>query len=312
MTPTPIHSVKTLDMNFLDIPGSIAVYLLPTPQGAILVESGPGSTIPALQAALRAHGRTEKDIAHVFLTHIHLDHAGAAGWLAHQGATIHVHPVGAPHLLNPEKLLSSAARIYGDQMNQLWGEFLAVPEDRLNILEDNEVFTFGGFALRAIDTPGHASHHYAYRCGEILFTGDIGGVRLPGPLHVRVPMPPPEFHLEQWRMSLERLALEDVHYIAPTHFGIFSDPAAHLAVLRRALDEVETWMESILPGDPPLEEINQAFLAWSEQRSLAQGIDRTHIAAYEAANPSWMSPMGMQRYWRKHRATKLGASEPGK
>lgn len=302
MNPADLPSVATLDMDFQGLPGTIAVYLLPTPQGAVLVESGSGSTIPALQAGLHAHGLSEKDVAHVFLTHIHLDHAGAAGWLARQGATIHVHPLGAPHLLNPEKLLSSAGRIYGDLMNQLWGEFLAVPQTSLHVLEDNEVLSFGGIALRAIDTPGHASHHYAYRCGDILFTGDIGGVRLPGPLHLRVPTPPPEFHLEHWRHSLGRLVQEDARLIAPTHFGIYSDPAAHLAALNQALDDIETWMEQFLPSDPPLEAINQSFLAWSEQRSLAQGVDPAQIAAYEAANPSWMSPMGMQRYWRKVRA----------
>jgi glyoxylase-like metal-dependent hydrolase (beta-lactamase superfamily II) len=258
-----------------------------------------------LQAGLQRHGLTEKDIAHVFLTHIHLDHAGAAGWMARQGATIYVHPVGAPHLVNPEKLLSSAARIYGADMDRLWGEFLPVPENQLVIIQDTEVVELDGLQIRAIETPGHAYHHHAYRLGEVLFTGDIGGIRLPGPRHIRIPMPPPEFHLEQWRSSIRRLMQEDVARIAPTHFGIYGDPAWHLAAVRLALDEVEAWMAEVLPPDPPLEEINRQFLAWSERRSLGQGVPTEVIQAYEAANPSWMSPLGMQRYWRKHRQPSL-------
>ena len=119
-------------------------------------------------------------VTDVLLTHIHLDHGGAAGWWSRQGARVHVHPVGAPHLLNPEKLLASAQRIYGDDMGRLWGDFLAVPRDRLIEHADNDTIEIGGLAFTAIETPGHAEHHFAYLCEGTCFTGDIGGVRLNG------------------------------------------------------------------------------------------------------------------------------------
>ncbi len=123
--------IITLDLNFQGKTQTIASYLIRHSTGVVLIESGPGSSLPGLQAGLAANGLSVSDVTHVLLTHIHLDHAGAAGWLARQGAQIYVHPVGAPHMLNPEKLLASAARIYGDQMEKLWGEFLPVPENSL-------------------------------------------------------------------------------------------------------------------------------------------------------------------------------------
>jgi glyoxylase-like metal-dependent hydrolase (beta-lactamase superfamily II) len=303
---TPAHQsiVHTLDLNFLGIPGSIAAYLIPHAHGAILIETGPGSTLPALQAGLRAHGLLAADISDVFLTHIHLDHAGAAGWLARQGAQIHVHPLGAPHLIDPERLLNSASRIYGDKMDFLWGEFLPVPEEQLSVLQDGESVEIDGLRIRAIDTPGHAYHHYIYILEDICFSGDIGGVRMPGVRHVRLPMPPPELHLESWRASLKKMRQEyengSFTRIAPTHFGIFDDPAWHLAAIQEYLDDVETFILRTMPSDPPLETINQQFLSWTKERSARQGLTEQAVNAFEAANPSWMSPAGIQRYWRKY------------
>lgn len=294
-------TIHTLDLNFMGVPGTIASYLIPHAHGAILVESGPGSTIPALEDRLAAHHLSVKDITDVLLTHIHLDHAGAAGWLARQGARIHVHPVGAPHLLDPEKLLASAARIYGDQMDSMWGEFLSVPEERLSVLQDGEDIEIEGLHFRPIDTPGHAEHHFAYLFGDVCFTGDIGGVRLAGPRHVRLPMPPPEFILEKWRESLKKLSQEDFSWIVPTHFGIFHDPDWHLSALAKALNEIDAWMEATLPSDPPFEGLNDEFLDWTRRRSLEEGLEPELIDAYETANPSWMSTYGIRRYWRKYR-----------
>jgi glyoxylase-like metal-dependent hydrolase (beta-lactamase superfamily II) len=135
MVRTPIH---TLDLNFQGRPRAIAAYMLEHADGVVLVESGPGSSVPALEAALKTRGYGLQHVTHVFLTHIHLDHAGAAGYLASQGAQVYVHPAGAPHLLNPEKLLTSAGRIYGDLMEPLWGQFLAVPPEKLTVLQDEE------------------------------------------------------------------------------------------------------------------------------------------------------------------------------
>jgi glyoxylase-like metal-dependent hydrolase (beta-lactamase superfamily II) len=299
------HTVHTLDLHFLGIPGAIASYLIPHANGVVLVESGPGSTIPGLVAGLQEHGYKVEDVTDVLLTHIHLDHAGAAGWLAGQGARIHVHPVGAPHMLDPQKLLSSAARIYGDQMQTLWGDFLAVPEDRLVIPLANETFEIEGLRFLPIDTPGHANHHFVYLFGDICFSGDVGGVRMQNSRYLSVPMPPPEFILEKWRESLRRMMAEydegKFSRIAPTHFGIFNDAAWHLDRLCRSLYEIEEWIEATLPSNPSDETLLQEFLSWTGQRYQDEEGNPKLTPAYQAANPPYMSAAGIQRYWRKYR-----------
>lgn len=299
------NAVHTLDLNFLGIPGAIASYLFPHEHGAVLIESGPGSTIEGLTAGLEVHNLKPADITDVLLTHIHLDHAGASGWLARQGARIYVHPVGAPHMANPEKLLSSASRLYGDMMDTLWGEFLPVPEDRLVVVNDNDVIEIENLRFRALDTPGHAYHHLAYLFEDTCFTGDVGGVRMQGVSQVRLPMPPPELDLEKWHESLDRLQKEadqgSFSRIAPTHFGIFSDAQEHLAALRTGMDEVEVWMQEVMPSNPSVEEVNEKFLEWTRRHAVQDKLTDAQVAMYEAANPSWMSGPGIHRYWRKFR-----------
>ncbi len=302
------YAIQIIDLKFLGMPGAIATYLIPNQGGAALIECGPASTIQNLEAELAAIGYAPEDITDVLLTHIHLDHAGAAGYLARRGARIHVHPVGAPHLRNPEKLLASAGRIYGDQMDYLWGKTLPVPEERLHVVKDGECVEIGGLSIRAVDTPGHANHHYVYLLKDICFSGDIGGVRLAGLPHIRLPMPPPEFHLESWCQSLKKLRAETFNFIAPTHFGIYSDPEWHLDTLEEALDEVQTWMEAVMPKGLPLEKLNEEFLRWTRQRSLTAGINPEILETYEAANPSWMSTLGIQRYWEKYRSGEAKSS----
>jgi len=297
--------VHTFDLNFLGIPNAIASYLIPHAHGAVLVECGPGSTLKALTSSLGVQGLTPRDITDVLISHIHLDHAGAAGWFARQGARIHVHHVGAPHMINPDKLLRSASRIYGDIMDQLWGEFLPVPEEQISILHDNDEIEIEGLVFRALDTPGHAYHHMAYLFDDICFTGDVGGVRMrrcaPGPAHLRIPTPPPEFHIEKWHESINRLAAEKFSFIAPTHFGIFNDPGEHLAAVKTGLDEIEAWMENIMPGNPTTDALEQGIATWEKERALADGVDIAALESYEKASPAWMSAEGIRRYWSKVR-----------
>jgi glyoxylase-like metal-dependent hydrolase (beta-lactamase superfamily II) len=295
------YKVHSLDLHFRGLAGTIASYLVIQQDQAILVECGPGSTLQSLLRGLHAYGLQASDITDILLTHIHLDHAGAAGWFARQGARIHVHPVGASHLLNPEKLLSSAARIYGNQMQQLWGEFFPVPGDKLNILHDNEILQIGELCFKAIDTPGHADHHYAYLLDDLCFSGDIAGIRMQRYNHLRLPMPPPEFHLEKWKSSVERLNREPIRRIAPTHFGIFDDAAGHFQALMNLIDDIDVWIQAIMVSDPDVETINARLAEWSRERALASGLPVAHIAEYEAANPTWMSGYGIQRYWNKYR-----------
>ena len=229
-------------------------------------------------------------------------YAGAAGWLARQGTEVFVHPVGAPHMLNPEKLLASAGRIYGDMMDTLWGEFLSVPEERLNIPEDVQEIVIGNLRFLPINTPGHAEHHYAYIFEDICFSGDVGGVHIPGFQYLRVPMPPPELHLERWKESLKRLRTFEFDQIAPTHFGIFDDPDWQLSAVEKGLDDTARWLEEVMPADPPVEELRQKFSDWMEEQGRAVGLSEAVYQAYSVANPTGMSADGLLRYWKKFRA----------
>ena len=293
--------IVTLDLDFQGKSQAIASYLIRHSAGAILIESGPGSTIAALQHGLAGQGLSVSDVTHVLLTHIHLDHAGAAGWLARHGAEIYVHPVGAPHLLNPEKLLVSAGRIYGDRMGELWGEMLPVPEAKLHVAQDGAEIVIGSHRFLPINTPGHAEHHFAYLFEDVCFTGDVGGVRIPGYQYLRVPMPPPELHFGKWRESIARLRREKFSRIAPTHFGIYDDPAWQLRAVERDLDASEKWLESVMPSDPPIEDLRRQFTDWMNEQGLEQGLSAEVVKAYELANPPGMSADGLQRYWKKVR-----------
>jgi len=282
-------------------PHAIAAYLIRHADGAILIESGPGSTLSALEAGLAKEGLSPRDVTHVLLTHIHLDHAGAAGWLAQHGADVYVHPIGAPHMLNPEKLIASAARIYGDKMESLWGEFLPVPENQLKVPNDAEAIRISGLEFIPLNTPGHAEHHYSYLFEDVLFCGDVGGVRIPGYSYLRVPMPPPELHIERWHESIARLRKEKFSHIAPTHFGFFDDPGWQLDEVEKALDCALRWLEETMPANPPIDELRQSFTDWMTAEGEKIGLDEAVVKAYELANPLGMSADGLLRYWKKVR-----------
>lgn len=295
--------IYTLDHHFQSCPQAIASYLIPYEKGLILIESGPGSTQNQLEKNIVELGYRLEDLTHLFLTHIHLDHAGAAGWLAEKtGASVFVHPRGAPHMQDPTRLLASAARIYKDKMDSLWGEFQPVPERQLVTLNDGDEVQAGPYTIRALDTPGHANHHLAYLLDDICFSGDVGGVRIQnGPKRsLRIPMPPPEFHPPRWQESIAKLKREIIAKIAPTHFGFFEDVDWHLDQILKELDIVEEWMASIMPRDLEINQLRQEFVNWVGTRSRELGLDGQAIDAFEKANPSGMSADGIKRYWDKY------------
>ncbi len=295
--------IHTLDLNFLGRPGTIGVYLIPHTNGAILVETGPRSTINNLTGAIQQLGYKVSNITDVFLTHIHLDHAGAAGWWAQQGARIHVHENGAPHLINPEKLLASAGRLYGDMMDTLWGEFISVPEASLTIMHDQEVAQVGNLSILALDVPGHANHHLAYLVGDACFSGDIGGIRLSPRQYLSLPMPPPDLNLEKWRDSIRHIQKYHPARIVPTHFGVYTDASWHLQAILEELDEVEAWIEDKLPLNPSLEDLRKQFIEFEQARAAKYGVERSVVETQQIANPSFMSADGIFRYWNKYRRT---------
>lgn len=293
--------IVTIDLHFQDKTQAIACYLIRHGDGAVLVESGPGSTLPSLEAGLSKLGLSTRDITHVLLTHIHLDHAGAAGFLSRQGARVYVHPNGAPHLLNPEKLIASATRIYGDQMQTLWGEFLPVAGDQLTVTQDGEEIVLGNLRIVPLHTPGHAEHHCCYLVEDICFTGDVGGVRIPGYEYMRAPMVPPELNFPKWLATIARLRSLGFKRIAPTHYGIFDDVDWHLNFLQSILEETEKWLEQIMPADPSIDELRAKYEAWMGDQSRQLKLDAETIRAYTLANPLGMGADGMMRYWKKVR-----------
>jgi len=295
-------NIHTIDLNFQGIPRTIGIYLIPHSGGGALIECGPGSTIPAVTRSLEGYGLTPREISDVFVTHIHLDHAGSAGWWARQGARVHVHPAGAPHLLDPAKLLASAGRIYGEAMGPLWGEFLPVPAANLGILEDGAEVEIGGRLVKALDPPGHANHHLAYLVEGVCFTGDVGGVRLPGIRTLRLPTVPPETHLETWRETIRKLRRQAIDFIAPTHFDLHGDVAWHFDTIEATLDALETFLADAMQDQPEREVFRERYAAWMLARTQEARVPAELIPAFELAISSQMSADGLYRYWGKFRA----------
>lgn len=289
--------IHTLDLNFQGFAKAIASYLVVGPEGPVLVETGPASTLPALTEALDEHGFEPHDVRHVLITHIHLDHAGAAGWWAQQGARIYVHPFGAKHLIDPSRLISSASRIYGDQMDSLWGEILPAPEEYVIPVEDGEEIWVCGITFKALATPGHALHHHVYRLGQIAFTGDAAGISLPGSSFVDLPAPPPEFDLEKWQETVQRIRMERFSTIYPTHFGPVQEVLQHLQTLEPLLQEAAQTVHERMEARDDFEEMVGHYTDWNRQRAKQAGVSEEAFRRYETVNPLHMSVSGIQRYW---------------
>lgn len=299
--------LSLIDLDFQDEPGVIAAYLMEDAGEYALIEVGPTSTLDALLEGVRAAGIDPGSISKALVTHIHLDHAGAAGSLVERfpHMQVYVHEVGAPHLVDPSKLLASAQRIYGDQMDALWGDVLAVPPANLIALSDEDSVRIGGTTLTALYTPGHASHHVAYLTEDRreVFTGDVAAIRLQGFDYVRPATPPPDIDLEKWTTSLERLRALKVETLHLTHFGSFSDVDRHLSL---AHDQLYAWAEFIQNLEAQArepQEMKRALRERADAEVLAAHRDQEAVRRYELAAPSGMSVDGYLRYFRKRQST---------
>ncbi len=292
--------IHVLDHRFLGTPEVISSFLVEAPEGLLLIEAGPASTAETLEAEIAALGHDLDQVRHVLVTHIHLDHAGGAGRWAARGAEIHVHPLGARHLIDPSRLLASATRIYGDRMDELWGRTAPCPRELVHPW-DEAGRRLCGLEVRGYSTPGHAAHHLAFQIAGALFTGDVAGVRLPGSSYVSVPGPPPEFDLLRWQQSLESLSELSVERLYLTHFGEHEDPAGHFEQLGRRLLRCYRAVADILDESPETEllELQRRYQAWERTEAMASGMSVEQYEAYEKANPSFMSAQGFARYWRK-------------
>jgi len=289
---------QVIDLNFQGLSRCIAAFLLETERGPVLFETGPHSTYPRLVEGLAEKGYRPKDLAAAFVTHIHLDHAGASWALAGEGVDVYVHPFGYKHLLDPAKLLESARRIYGDSMDSLWGELHPIAEEKLIAVEDGAIFNFGSARIKALYTPGHAVHHIAWQVGRHIICGDVGGIKIDGG-PVIPPCPPPDIDIEDWHNSIEVLLNADPSTLWLTHFGAVTEPRPHLDKLGAQLDYYAQWMKSHFDaGDAP-DVITPQLQQMADEELLEYGIRGDGKARYDFANPVWMSVAGLMRYWKK-------------
>lgn len=293
-------TVHTLDLQFQGIPGLIAAYVIETSGGLALIETGPGSTLEALRSGIRGLGLDETRVRHVFVTHIHLDHAGAAGWWAQQGAQVFCHPQAARHLIDPSKLIESARQIYTHRMDTLWGDMLPAPSERVTVLTDGESVIVGDTTITAWDTPGHARHHHAFVIGNACFTGDVAGMRLQGTDYISVTAAPPQFDPVAYVASVDRLAAAGFQQLYLTHFGGITDVAAHLALYRQRIQEVHEAVRRDHAAGLTPEQIRAQYQIREHALATAAGISETDWARLEQSNNSAMCADGVHLWVQKN------------
>jgi len=278
--------LEPIDLHHQGNDRTVASYLLDTNDGPALFDCGPTTTIAALESGLAERGVTLTDVRHLLLSHIHLDHAGAAGVLVrqHPWLQVHVSRVGAPHLVDPTKLETSARRLYGASFDRLWGELAPVPAQNVHVVGERVL------GLDCFPTPGHASHHVSYldRDGT-LYAGDAAGVRIQPGRSVLPPTPPPELDVEQWERTIEEMVRRAPARLALIHFGVAEDPQRHLAELRLALYD---WAEFVLGGAGEEEFVDYVR---TELRDAGE-----RLQDWDAAMPFWQSYRGLERWVEKH------------
>jgi glyoxylase-like metal-dependent hydrolase (beta-lactamase superfamily II) len=280
-----VSAVEPIDLRHLGAERVIASYVVETDDGPALFDCGPSTAIDALKAGLAARGLALRDIRHLLLSHIHLDHAGAAGTLVreHPQLQVHVSEIGAPHLVDPSRLERSARRLYTDTFDTLWGELAPVPEANVRVVGARVL------GLECFPSPGHASHHVCYlHEDDTLYAGDAAGVRIQPHRDVLPPTPPPEFDLDAWTETLDEIERRTPGRLALVHFGVAADVERHLAELRERLRE---WT-ALAEREVGEEEFTNTVLA---------GVDGADV--YDRAMPLWQSYQGLIRWTTKRRET---------
>ena len=278
---------ELIDLLHLGRPRVIASYLLAGDEPAI-VDCGPSTCVDALDAGLTRRGLTVGDLRHLLLTHIHLDHGGAAGVLVRMNPelTVHVSEVGAPHVVDPSRLERSARRLYGDDFDRLWGELAPVPEANVRVVGERVL------DLDAFPTPGHASHHVSYLAPDgACYSGDATGVRILPATYLAPVAPPPDVDLEAWETTLDAIEARGPERLCLPHFGVVADARAHIAEMRARL---RVWSERVRDGAS-----EEEFVAAAERELLESVGDPELAESYRGALPLWQSHAGLRRYWEK-------------
>jgi glyoxylase-like metal-dependent hydrolase (beta-lactamase superfamily II) len=273
--------LEPVDLRFGGLDRAIGVYVLDSPDGPALFDCGPATTLPRLKEGLRERGLELRDVRHLLLSHVHLDHAGAAGSIVreHPDLTVWVSEIGAPHVVDPSRLERSARRLYGEAFDELWGELAPVPGANVRIAAGDVL------GWEVFPAPGHASHHVCYLADGTLLAGDACGVRIQ-PARTIVPVsPPPDIDVEAWHGTIAEIRRREPERLALIHFGVETDPADHL---RRLGEELDRWAARVGEG-MTLEDFVAAGRA-----DAGEDAD-----LYDRVAPYWQSWHGLRRYWDK-------------
>jgi glyoxylase-like metal-dependent hydrolase (beta-lactamase superfamily II) len=302
-----VHSIATdisyIDLNFCDTPKAIATGVYAGDAGAVLIDPGPGSCIDTLRSSLTAQGIGVRDIESILITHIHLDHAGATGLLVRDNPRIRVfvHEKGAPHVIDPSKLINSANQLWGvEGVARLWGQVIPVPEANLQVLGERAQITAGGRPFDVRYTPGHASHHVSYfddRSG-VVWAGDTAGLRFTSKVFTLPPTPPPDIDLEAWRDSLAKIRAWRPETVFITHFGAYGGAADHLDHFETSLRDVAEVARRIIQTDASEEAKYEQFKA-EVLAYVRNAVDEQDVRPLEFVGPLEFNWRGLVRYWQK-------------
>ena len=295
-----------IDLQFLGRPHAIATAIANSANGCALIDPGPATCRETLELALERQGVHWRDVSDILLTHIHLDHAGVTGELVreHPHLRVSVHERGAPHLIDPSKLVASATRLWGDDTKRLWGEILPVPEASLNVLRGGETVETSGRTFHVAYTPGHASHHVSYfdRASGVAFVGDTAGMSIDGG-YVLPPTPPPDIDLEAWARSVALIEGWSPSMLFLTHFGPTGTVRPHLQALLENLRAAAAIVRESLSTEGT-DDDRKARFADAVRRDMRRRMTEAQVEAYAASAPFDLLWLGLARYWRKReRAT---------
>lgn len=297
-----MHKITALDDNWMGRPKSIGIALLESDAHRAIVDPGPGSTLDTLKKELRAHGVSLNELDAIFLTHIHLDHAGATGALVWENPklAVYVHKLGAPHMIDPSKLLASAARLWPDNLRQLFGEALPVPPQNLRILEGGETIRLGSRKIEVAYTPGHASHHVSYfeDAEGVAFVGDTAGIKIEGHSYIMPATPPPDIDLKIWDRSFATILERKPKRLFLTHFGFSDNPASHIAQFRERLHRWMEMTEKILQSAPSDEAAMESFMA-KARAEIGEHLPPKDVEQYAQTAGLNLSFLGLARHARK-------------
>ena len=295
--------IDFVDVQFLGFPSIIATAVLHGPGGVALVDPGPSTSLTALRRALDQKGIRIADVRQVLLTHIHLDHAGSTGSLLDENPSteVFVHERGAAHLADPSKLLASAGRLYGQDMERLWGEVRPVPAARIRPLAGGERLTAGGREVEVAYTPGHASHHVSYfePSSRVAFVGDTAGIRRGSGVYVLPASPPPDIDLDAWRASEQQILAWNPDTLFLTHFGPFQGARQHFQQLMERLEEWNRIIRRLLRDEALTDDERQSLFVAEATRDLRRVVGVAEAEQYSRAGSLAYSWQGLARYWRK-------------